>query len=259
MNRTTIDWADMTWNPVTGCRHGCRYCYARETTARFGGHDAGAPAFTAGGLAVLDKPMQKRRRDGHVVKAPFPFYFEPTFHCYRLDEPRRADRPRNIFVCSMADLFGKWVPTGWIVDVLDACLAAPQHNYLFLTKNPGRYLELDKLALLPRKRNFWYGSTVTTEGVPFFYSDQHNTFLSIEPMQGPMHGQGNLITDWVIVGTETGNRQNKTRARREWVLGLADECKETGVPIFMKGNLAEEGVLTAGEIIQQRPDGLTFY
>ena len=22
-----------------------------------------------------------------------------------------------------------------------------------------------------------------------------------------MHGQGNLITDWVIVGTETGNRQ----------------------------------------------------
>ena len=25
MDNTRIDWADMTWNPVTGCRNGCRY------------------------------------------------------------------------------------------------------------------------------------------------------------------------------------------------------------------------------------------
>ncbi len=35
MNKTKIDWAEMSWNPVTGCRHGCPYCYARRTAHRF--------------------------------------------------------------------------------------------------------------------------------------------------------------------------------------------------------------------------------
>jgi len=25
-----IEWADWSWNPVTGCLHGCPYCYARD-------------------------------------------------------------------------------------------------------------------------------------------------------------------------------------------------------------------------------------
>jgi protein gp37 len=158
----------------------------------------------------------------------------------------------------MADLFGKWVPTEWIMQVIDACVAAPQHNYLFLTKNPERYLALDKLAILPRKGNFWYGSTVTREDDPYFYSDKHNTFLSVEPMMGPMHGTGKLAADWVIVGAETGHRAGKIKPKREWVLDLTDECREAGVPVFMKENLVKEGVLEYGEIIRQRPDGLTF-
>lgn len=52
MNKTKIDWATMSWNPVTGCRHGCPYCYARRTATRF---NAGLedPAPLAGGLHVL--------------------------------------------------------------------------------------------------------------------------------------------------------------------------------------------------------------
>lgn len=38
MNKTKIDWCDSTWNPVTGCLHGCEYCYARGITKRFGCH-----------------------------------------------------------------------------------------------------------------------------------------------------------------------------------------------------------------------------
>ena len=30
-----IEWASWTWNPVTGCQHGCPYCYARDIAARF--------------------------------------------------------------------------------------------------------------------------------------------------------------------------------------------------------------------------------
>ena len=139
----------------------------------------------------------------------------------------------------MTDLFGAWVPTRWIVEVLDACLAAPQHNYLFLTKNPQRYLELDKVALLPRRDNFWYGTTATEEGQTYFFSDQHKTFVSVEPMTGPLHpGEDGLLTDWVIVGAETGPRKDKVIPERAWVEDLLDACRGEGVPLFMKGNLA---------------------
>ena len=53
--------------------------------------------------AVFDPPSGYRGK----VK-PYPYYFSPTFHRYRLGEPQSWKKPRNIFVCSMADLFGEW-------------------------------------------------------------------------------------------------------------------------------------------------------
>lgn len=38
--KTKIDWADTTWNPVTGCLHGCAYCYARNTRGQQNKEDA---------------------------------------------------------------------------------------------------------------------------------------------------------------------------------------------------------------------------
>lgn len=257
MDNTKIDWADMSWNPITGCRHGCPYCYARRTAERFAGYTSGGQKVTFNpqdGPAVLDAPMMAMRTDGHFAPAPYPFGFEPTFHRYRLDEPAKKKRPRNIFVCSMADLFGRWVPTSWILQVLDACLAAPQHNYLFLTKNPQRYLELDEMALLPRNENFWYGSTATAEGQQIFYSGFHNTFVSVEPMLGPVFPSADgLLVDWVIVGAETGRRPDKVTPERRWAEDLLAACQEEGVPLFMKGNLAE---VWGEELIQELPQGL---
>ena len=257
MDNTRIDWADMTWNPVTGCRNGCRYCYAARTARRFAGHiaDEESPAFNPqGGPTALEKPLKTRTAEGKVVNAPYPFGFHPTLHRYRLDQPARKKRPRNIFVCSMADLFGTWVPTKWIMEVMDACLAAPQHNYLFLTKFPERYIQLDEMALLPRRENFWYGTTATKEGDPYFFSSFHNTFVSVEPMMGPLWpGSDGLLVDWVIIGAETGPRADKVTPERAWVEDLMDECEEEGIPIFMKGNLA--GVW-GEDLIQELPGGL---
>ena len=52
MAKSKIDWCDDTWNPVSGCRHGCPYCYAREFIHRFGdkvlyGHLGSAPPFSS--------------------------------------------------------------------------------------------------------------------------------------------------------------------------------------------------------------------
>ena len=231
MNKTKIDWCDASWNPVTGCRHGCAYCYARRTAHRF---DAGLQdeGTLPGGLHVLERK---------VKGTPYPYGFEPTLHRYRLGLPERTAAPQTVFVCSMADLFGRWVSTDWIVQVFDACRRAPQHRYLFLTKNPGRYLELDALALLPHGGSFWYGSSVTDEDAAAMFAKPGagiNSFWSMEPLLGPVDLRAAAqLPQWVILGAETGNRAGKVTPRREWVEDIAAVCREAGVPVFYKANL----------------------
>lgn len=231
MNKTKIDWATMSWNPVTGCRHGCPYCYARRTATRF---NAGLedPAPLAGGLHVLPEKIKA---------TPYPYGFEPTLHRYRLGQPQNTKEPQTVFVCSMADLFGRWVPTSWIVEVLDACRKAPQHRYLFLTKNPARYLKLDHLALLPHESNFWYGSTVANMDAVGMYVMQGvniNSFWSMEPLLGPVDmAAAEGLPEWVILGAETGNRQDKVTPAREWVDNIVAFCEENEIPVFFKDNL----------------------
>lgn len=140
MNKSAIDWCDFSWNPVTGCNFGCEYCYAQRQATRFAGNirmnmTSEQLKTEAAGLYVLEQPF--KNYTGAVL--PFPAGFAPTFHKYRLGDPAKKKKPANIFVCSMADLFGDWIPDEWIEAVFEACKAAPQHNYLFLTKSPGRY------------------------------------------------------------------------------------------------------------------------
>ena len=129
MDKTKIDWCDMSWNPITGCKHGCEYCYARRVATRFNGGFG-----EHGENHVLNAPVRDRWRDGGKLvegrKEPYPYGFDPTFHRYRLEEVARKQRGRNIFVGSMADVFGNWVPTEWITDVLDACKAAARSSPL---------------------------------------------------------------------------------------------------------------------------------
>ena len=175
--RTKIDWCDASWNPVTGCLHGCEYCYARKIAMRFGSKQQ--PIFTD--LPVLDEPVRCTDTYEYMritgISAgriqPYPFDFTPTFHRYRLNEPQKWKSSKNIFVCSMADLFGDWVPMDWKIETLLACRQAPQHRYLFLTKNPTGYslwpTEAHPLEELPVEcdvddlytENMWLGVTYT--------------------------------------------------------------------------------------------------
>lgn len=168
MERTKIETFDSTWSPVTGCLHGCEYCYARNIAHRFDG----GKKLKYGNRTVLDEPVII---DGK--KAAYPYGFTPTFHRYRLND-YIGKKGRNIFVCSMADLFGKWVPDEWKIEVLEACKKAPQHNYIFLTKDPIGY------CIWPTKEhpkyddshayteNMWLGVTYTgTERLHGHYQD----------------------------------------------------------------------------------------
>lgn len=256
MQKSKIEWCDMTWNPVTGCRNACTYCYARRIAKRFEGYnpDITPIAFDHSMPLELDEPLKLTYKDNKAINAPYPFGFEPTLHRYRFSEPSKVKKGQNIFVCSMADLFGPWVPTKWILDVFDVCSAAPQHNYMFLTKYYHRYEELDDMALLPHQDNFWYGTTAVNIEDRFFNSSDVNTFLSIEPIQMRL---GNVLDDnvnlkWIIVGAETGNRKGKIKPKKEWIVDLAMAC-ETKISLFMKDSLKD---VYGDELIQELPKGL---
>ena len=245
MQKSNIEWCDMTWNPVVGCKHGCEYCYARRIAARFGGYDKddGTGTITTHNplpRAELHQPLTITRRGGKTVNSPFPFGFEPTFLHYRLEEPQHHKGQQTIFVCSMADLFGRWAPTRWIVDVLDACQKAPQHRYMFLTKNPARYLEMDRVALLPHGENFWYGSSVPDETAQAMCpkAEGINTFWSMEPLLGPVNlSKSEGLPQWIILGAMTGPGSAQRQPKREWVEDIVREADISKIPVFMKDSL----------------------
>ena len=279
--KTKIDWAESTWNPVTGCLHGCKYCYARRIAERFGGasethnneccHECQWITEGTGEIHELDEPIYDYDNGRN---APYPFDFDPTLHRYRLDEPQRWTKPRTIFVCSMADLMGEWVPNPWKQDVIAACKAAPQHRYMFLTKNPYGY------DIWPTKDrpiehrfdqdNFWLGCSMTGMEDLSRYDGHYgrylyamggnmipgksHRFVSIEPiltdvMELPGYHSGYTALreeimsryagciEWVIIGAETGNRKGKVAPERNWIEKIVNCCDKAGKPVFMKESL----------------------
>ncbi|WP_312432783.1 DUF5131 family protein [Lacrimispora sp.] len=250
MDKTKIDWCDSSWNPVTGCLHNCEYCYARSIANRFGFH-ANEPN-------INERILEEIPISGGK-KVPYLFDFQPTLHKYRLDEYLHK-KGRNIFVCSMADLFGEWVPDSWINEVFETCRRAPQHNYLFLTKN---YMRASDFKF---EKNWWIGRTYTSnQDTALCYGDpwstditeRANQFLSIEPLLGDVtdlpyyaHEYG---FKWVIIGAETGNRKSKVVPKREWIERIVKDCRFRKVPIFMKSSLSE---IWGEPLIQEFPEQL---
>jgi len=263
--KTKIDWCSSTWNPVTGCLHGCEYCYARSIAHRFSyeGETLDAPVElqrvwiedgkgSGAGNRILRYPVSTI--DGRKVS--YPFGFKPTLHRYKMDEPSKWKKGRNIFVCSMADLFGAWVPDSWIEEVFQACEKAPQHNYLFLTKNPRKYVSLALSDKLPKRDNMWYGSTITNPDMDAFFGKEYNTFWSIEPILKPfgkMEEGKKQLPNWIIIGAETGRRKGKVIPKREWIENIVCGCRKADISVFMKSSLAD---IWGESLIQEFPDGL---
>lgn len=261
MEKTKIDWCDSTWNPVTGCLHGCEYCYARGIAERF--RPFVLPRLTdEKQVHDLREAVATICKDGKERKCAYPYGFEPTFHRYRLND-YIAKKGRNIFVCSMADLFGDWVPDSWIEKVFAACEKAPQHRYLFLTKNPGRYADLTRKGIMPQGDNYWFGATYdhcnwsgkkvigrpatwefggkTIHDAGDWYFPTHpekNRFISFEPLLYDIGSRiGSTGGDWHIIGAETGKRKGRVECQPEWVHNIVKWSDEHGVPVFMKDSL----------------------
>jgi protein gp37 len=207
---STIEWTEMTWNPVTGCvkiSQGCKHCYAERMAKRL--HAMGAVRYVDG--------------------------FRPTLHDDLIDAPRQWKRPRLIFVNSMSDLFQEAVPDNFIRRVFATMRDCPQHTFQILTKRSDRLRQLG--ASLPWPSNVWMGVSVENVRVLDRVADlaavpAQVRFLSCEPLIGPLD---NLTLDrihWVIVGGESGPRARPMR--REWVESIHRQCARAEVAFFFK-------------------------
>ena len=266
MNKTKIEWCDSTWNPVTGCKHECVCCYARGIAKRFGGvwdGDSNTRMYLTGespievtgsefdGYGLKYRVGNDSNGKPKLINAPYPYGFHPTLHRHRLESGvQRWKNPRNIFVGSMCDLFGYWVPSKWIEDVFEACDKAPQHRYLFLTKNRSMSKNNEKLSMLQKffnnGNNKWFGYSVEcgSQLVSALSVGIKNTFLSMEPLAynacNPFqYGVFIERVKWVIIGAETGNRKGKVIPNRECVETIVKDCREREIPVFMKDSLAK--------------------
>lgn len=210
MSTTTIEWTEVTWNPVTGCSRispGCLNCYAERMAKR---------------LQAMGQPNY---RDGFAVRT----------HDHMLRLPFSWSRPRMVFVNSMGDLFHEEVPLDFIKRVFAVMVDTPWHTYQLLTKRADRLAAL--AAELPWPDNVWMGVTVEDNERLIRVEKLRESqavvkFLSIEPLLGPLPDLNLAGIDWVIVGGESGPGARPMKL--EWVLAIRNACVTSSVPFFFK-------------------------
>lgn len=169
MQKTKIEWTDMTWNPIKGlCPVGCWYCYARKMYQRF--------------------KMPK----------------DITLHPKELEKPYSLRDKSKIFLCSTIELFHPTVSKGWRNMIFQVIEDLPQHTFQILTKFPHSIdrpmpdnvwlgctitnsRELPRVGALNRAR-------------------AKLKFISFEPLLGDIDPRYGLLRSikWVIIGRLTG-------------------------------------------------------
>ena len=210
MAKSSIEWTEATWNPVTGCTKispGCKHCYAERMARRLEG--MGHPNYRNG--------------------------FRLTLHEHVLDAPLSWRKPQVVFVNSMSDLFHDEVPLDFLRRVFDVMWRSPQHQFQVLTKRAERLVSV--ASELPWPANVWMGVSVETEKYAFRIDHLRAVpsavkFLSLEPLLGPLPNLDLRDIDWVIVGGESG--PGARAVDPAWVRSIRDQCVAAGVAFFFK-------------------------
>jgi len=222
-----IEWADQNISPYPGCLHGCPWCYAAAMTKRWW-------------------ETWKVDKD-----------FKPTWKPERLPQLAKV-KAGVVFVNGMGDLFGAWVPDDRLMAVVQQCLANPyKPTFVFLTKNPARYLQLwENGYSFPL--NSWLGVTlelgnedgnappIIKRVAAMAMLDYPRKLISFEPMDPEWHAHAKgfileIEPGWVMVGTEKQYKYEHVpdSARLQDVV---HHCQSLHVPVFVKDRVIESVV-----------------
>ncbi|MDZ4763537.1 MAG: DUF5131 family protein [Chloroflexota bacterium] len=225
-----IEWTDYTWNPVGGCLHGCRWNMPDGTLA------------VCYAEVVAEKLATATYKEGFAHH-----YWRPEI----LDKPLELKKPARIFLDSMSDLMGHWVPADQIEQVLDVCRRASHHTFQLLTKNAPRLLDFDFPA------NVWVGVSAPPsifKGKPLSQRQQERMvirqmeildqvktavrWMSIEPLSfdiAPLLVNSPL--EWAVIGAAS-NGAKTYQPERVWVENVLRVLDAQRTGVFFKGNLA---------------------
>lgn len=218
-DKSSIEWTDATWNPVTGCTKvspGCKHCYAQTFAERFRG----------------------------VPNHPFEHGFDLWLWPNRLRLPLQWKTPKRIFVNSMSDLFHERIPDSFIDLVFATMYQARWHNFQILTKRPERmvaYLQTRGPENLRREHpHIWLGASVENQKYVHraaFVASLPSAvrFLSCELLLGALDLADVLGPDavnWIIVGGESGHGARPMDPA--WASSIRDQCASAGVAFFFK-------------------------
>lgn len=240
-----IGWTDITWNPVVGCTKtspGCKNCYAEKMAHRL------AAQALADERANLDTTTGKGkyvRVIGHNKK----WCGNTAFDKRELGKPDHWRKSRQIFVCSMGDLFHHTVLFQTRYEIWIKALHNPHHTFIWLTKRPEEMkifiefltrqdVEIAGNNILP---NLILMTTVENqrcadERIPHLINTPAAVRgLSIEPLlEDVLLPRSHLGKDinWIIIGCESG--PSRRPCKLEWVRNIINQCDEAQVKIFVK-------------------------
>lgn len=233
-----IEWTDYTFNPFTGCKHGCEWempdgkiaeCYA--------------------------KTVADSSRD------VYPYGFDhPQFLPDKLNEPFSVKKPSRIFVGSMADWAGHWNSRDQIDQMLDVVKRCWWHDFQFLTKNAPRLKTFPNFPI-----NAWIGASVPPSKMNgqvltdaqqrqmlnttlYCLAETNATikWMSVEPLAwncAPIFDAAQPKLNWVVIGAATRGRE-VYQPRPEWIEDLIDVLRDQGTRVFFKGNLKGNSAAT---------------
>lgn len=239
-SKTNIEWADSTWNPVTGCTPksvGCQNCYAKSLARRF-------PAIHGD-----------------------PDFCKIVVHQDRMQQPYSWRKRKKVFVCSMGDLFHPDVPDQLICNVSRETIACLRHTFFILTKRPKNMAawvaHWHRSGVYGFLNNTWFGVTAENQAMfekrwPILRDIKPvygRRFISFEPLLSPVDVmplfRNALLPDWVIVGAETGSGARPMDLA--WARDIRDACNTLNIPFFFKK--AGRNITTPDDLnIHQFPD-----
>lgn len=194
-----------TWNPIKGaCQFSCSYCYVKS----------------------IDRFKK----------------WEVPCHLDEKELVTGLGKNRTIFVGSMADIWGPWIPKEWIEEVLKRCAAYPENEYVFQSKNPRRFSEFE----FPHPTRTLLGTTIETDRYPEGFQTKAPSieervgammnlypmrrFLTIEPiMDFSIPEMVSIIKqikpEFVVLGADSKNH-NLTEPRWEEIEVLVSELSK---------------------------------
>lgn len=221
--QSSIEWTDLTWNPVVGCSiasSGCTNCYAMRMAARL--EAMGTEKYQG---------LTKRTKRGAV--------WTDKVRCDEasVEIPLGWKKSRRVFVNSMSDLFHVDVPAKFVARLWEVMRQTPQHQYQILTKRPERMAGvLSTIAPIPLQ-NVWLGTSVegpfVVDRIDYLRSvPAAIRFISFEPLIAPLPQLNLTGIDWAIVGGESGPRARPMDDA--WAQAIVDQCEEQRVAAFVK-------------------------